>query len=348
MKTRVLQSMALTSGLILALVAGLATAASPATGDGNTEGNALADAEVAVATSTSPRPSSRLDRTHDWLYLRMQRWAGALDHKFVREGEVEEPVPPSPFRLGLESEYIDRDDGADINGRIDLDLILQLPNLEKRLKIFVTSDSVEESPSRLSERERNVRAGFRLRSNDFLDFDVGLRADVPPVAFTSVRWQRQYGAGGWDIEPFTKVYLETKDGFGVAGGVTFDRWMNRFLVRSSTYANWRHDKDETRWTQSVMFAHAREILRFGRYGAIVRGSDLVRAIGIQALASGEGERASGVDTYEVNVFAKMPTSRNWLYWYVTPMVRFERKYDWNADPGIRAGVDILFWDLSDR
>ena len=44
----------------------------------------------------------------------------------------------------------------------------------------------------------------------------------------------------------------------------------------------------------------------------------------------------------------MPTARNWLYWNVTPLVRWERKFGWKADPGIRAGIDILFWDRSDR
>jgi hypothetical protein len=117
-------------------------------------------------------------------------------------------------------------------------------------------------------------------------------------------------------------------------------------VRSSTYGNWVKDDDATEWTQTFVVAHAREILRFGRYGSIVRGSDLVRAYGIQALAT--GDKASRVDEYELSVFAKMPTARNWLYWHVTPMVRWERKYGWHADPGIRAGVDILFWDVSTR
>jgi hypothetical protein len=72
----------------------------------------------------------------------------------------------------------------------------------------------------------------------------------------------------------------------------------------------------------------------------------VRAYGIQALAS--GEKASRTDTYEISVFAKMPTGRNWLYWHITPLVRWEREHGWNADPGIRAGVDILFWDVSGR
>jgi hypothetical protein len=303
----------------------------------------LAQAADAARESST---SERLDGWHDWLYLKVQDWAQGLDHHFVREGQPAEPTPSSPFRISFDAEAVNHPGGLAYRARPEVDLLLQLPNLEKRLKIFITSDDVQESPNLVDDSDRRVRAGGRLALTDYLNFDLGIRLDLPPAAFGAIRFQRQYGLAGWDIEPFAKVYYDTKDHFGAASGITFDRWMNRFLVRSSTYGNWRNDQDATRWTQTLMFAHAREILRFGRYGSIVRGTDLVRAIGIQALAS--GKTTDHVDTYELSVFAKMPTGRNWLYWHVTPLVRWERQYGWSADPGIRAGVDILFWDRSDR
>lgn len=304
-------------------------------------------AEAPGAAAPGDASKARIDEWHDWLYDKVQSWSLSLDHAFVKDGETPEPTPSSPFRISFDAEAVHRENGGfSYKAQPDIDLLLQLPNLERRLKIFITSDDVTESPSLLDDRDRRVRAGGRLSLSDYLNFDVGVRVDLPPVAFTAIRWQRQVGVGGWDIEPFAKIYLETKDGYGAAAGITFDRWMNRFLVRSASYANWSHDRGDTRWTQTLMFAHAREILRFGRYGSIVRGTDLVRAVGVQALASGETD--DHVDEYEVSVFAKMPTSRNWLYWHVTPLLRWERKYDWHPDPGIRAGVDILFWDRSDR
>jgi hypothetical protein len=304
-----------------------------------------AGAAEATVDDASP-PAARIDRWHDWLYVKVQGWAQGLDQRFVREGEVEEATPPTAFRISSDAELVNHSDGGvKFGGKLDIDLLLQLRNLEKRLKIFVTSDTVEESPDRGTE-ERRLRAGARFALKDYFNFDVGVRIDVPPVAFTAVRWQRQLELGSWDVEPFAKVYLETKKGLGAASGVTFDHWSNRWLVRASTYANWRNDESATAWTQTLLVAHAREILRFGRYGSIVRGTDLVRAYGVQALVS--GEKTSGADTYELSVFAKQPTARNWLYWHVTPLVRWERDYGWHADPGIRAGIDILFWDLSDR
>ncbi|MET0290877.1 MAG: hypothetical protein ABW136_00840, partial [Steroidobacteraceae bacterium] len=92
--------------------------------------------------------ASRIDRWHDALYLKVQDWAQALDHKFIRDGQRPEPTPSSPFRIATDAEVVQHQEGGtEFRGRLDVDLLLQVPNLEKRLKIFVTSDTVEESPS---------------------------------------------------------------------------------------------------------------------------------------------------------------------------------------------------------
>jgi hypothetical protein len=65
---------------------------------------------------------------------------------------------------------------------------------------------------------------------------------------------------------------------------------------------------------------------------------------MQLLAT--GERRNRVEYYEASVFYKRPLRHRWLYGFVEPLVRWERGYDWNADPGIRIGIEALFWDLS--
>ncbi|MEO7807623.1 MAG: hypothetical protein ABIT36_13590, partial [Steroidobacteraceae bacterium] len=183
---------------------------------------------------------TRLDRGHDWLYLRVQNWTERLDARFVRDDSTMKPVPAAPFRISLESDFVERDGKLKADADLDVDIILRLPNLEDRLRIFVTSDDVEESPQLGAGSDQNkVRVGARFNSLRYIDFDVGVRLQGLPVAFTSLRFSRVYEAAGFDVQPFAKVYLETHDGFGVAGAVTVDRWMSRWLVRSSSYANWR-------------------------------------------------------------------------------------------------------------
>ena len=289
---------------------------------------------------------ARLDRWHDKLYMGVQNFIERTDQRFA-DNELEMlSVPASPFRIGSETEFVDTGHRLDFNGRLSVDFLLQLPNIEQRLRLFVTSEDVQESPDQLGRSDNGVRAGLRYSTLRYFDFDVGLRADFPDAAFASLRWQRVYQAGGWDVQPFAKVYVQTGDGIGVASGVTFDHWKNRWLVRSASYANWFRNEAATSWTQTIVVAKAREIIRFGRFGPIVRGRDISRGMGVQLLAT--GERTSKVDEYELSLFSKHATRKRWLYWYVAPLVRWERDNDWKTEPGIRVGIDALFWDLSDR
>ncbi len=289
---------------------------------------------------------ARLDRWHDRLYLGVQNFIERTDQRFADDELELLPVPASPFRIGSEAEFVDTGSGMDFDGRLSVDFLLELPNIEKRMRLFITSEDVQESPDQLSREGNTLRAGLRYSALRYFDFDVGLRADYPDAAFASLRWQRTIQAGGWDVQPFGKVYVQTGDGIGVAGGLTLDHWRNRWLLRSASYANWFRNEAATSWTQTIVVAKAREIVRFRRYGPIVRGRDISRGTGLQLLAS--GERTSRVELYEASVFFKQATRKRWLYWYVAPLVRWEKENNWRSDPGIRIGIDALFWDLSDR
>ncbi len=125
---------------------------------------------------------------------------------------------------------------------LDFDIALSLPNLEERLRVFVTSDALD-SGSRASAADA-PRCAPACATNccSDLDFDVGVRVDLPPVAFTAVRWSREVQMGSWEFYPLVKLFAETKESVGYAMGATFDRWSGRQLLRSSTYAKWRHDR----------------------------------------------------------------------------------------------------------
>jgi len=181
---------ALLTGLVAALITSL-SATAPA-------GEQPPSAPMTESAAAKP-PPSRIDAWHDALYDKVQSWALALDHSFVRDGETPEPTPSSPFRISIDAEAVHHPDGFEFKAQPDIDLLLQLPNLERRLKLFITSDELQESPFLVNDRERRVRAGGRLALTEDLNFDLGVRVDLPPVAFTAIRWQRQVGAGGWDI-----------------------------------------------------------------------------------------------------------------------------------------------------
>jgi hypothetical protein len=304
-------------------------------------------AEIREEAARRPYPldfGQRLDRGHDWLYVNAQEWVERTDRRFAPPDAELLAVPATPFRLALITETINRPDGPKFEIDLNLDVSLRLPNLERRLKIFITNDDVAESPDRASDRD-NLRAGLRFNPASNFDFDVGVRGDIPPIAFASLRWSKFQPIGRWDVYPFAKLFAETDDGLGLSSGLTLDRRLGEQLIgRASSFARWRKDRAEIDWTQVLLLAHADELLVPERYGRVVRNQDIARGYGMQLLAT--GEQRNRVDVYEASVFYKRPLRRRWLYGYVEPLVRWDRRYDWSADPGIRIGIEALFWDLS--
>jgi hypothetical protein len=285
----------------------------------------------------------RLDHAHDRIYTWTQGFVEGTDHRFAAKDAELKPVPAAPFRLGVMTESLDRSDGLNVGLDVDLDIALSLPNIEKRLRIFITSNDLDEAP-RTARDNTSLRAGLRYQLQRHLDFDIGIKLDAPPIAFAAVKWTREYQLGDWDFYPFIKLFAETDESLGYAAATTFDRWSGRHLLRSSTYAKWRDDRDKTQWSQSFVYAHASQIMVPDRYGSYLKATDIGRGWGLRLLASGED--TNNVSYYEAGVFYTRPTANRWLFWYVEPLVRWDKKYAWTADAGIRIGINALFWDLA--
>jgi hypothetical protein len=302
--------------------------------------------DIRSQRATAPPPldfSQRLDYAHDRVYAWMQGVVERTDHRFAGDDEPLKPVPASPFRLGLVGEAINRSDGVKLDLEAQFDIALSLPNIEERLRIFVTSGSLDEAPTNQRETQ-GLRAGLRYPVLSFLDFDLGVRVDVPPVAFASLKWTREYTLGSWDFYPFAKVFAETKESVGYAAAATFDRWTGRRLLRTSTYAKWRADRNATQWSQTLVYGRANEIMVPSRFGSYIRASDIGRGWGLRLLAAGDNTRS--IDKYEAGMFYRRPAPNRWMYWSVEPIVSWDREYNWSSDPGIRIGIEMLFWDLA--
>lgn len=302
--------------------------------------------EIREQNATSPYPLDfvqRLDHAHDRIYTWGQAMVEAADQRFADKDRPPRPVPAAPFRFGSTLTAIDRTDGTDVNMDLNLDVALQLPNLERRLRIFITSAELDGGP-RNPGNESSLRAGLSYQLQRHLDFDLGIRVDVPPVAFAAIKWTNEYALGRWDFYPLAKIFAETKESFGYAAGLTFDRWSGRHLFRSSSFAKWRHDLDRTEWSHTLIYARANELLVPDRYGSYLEANDIGRGWGIRLLASGEDTRE--VSRYEAGLVFRSQAGPSWLYWHVEPLVRWDREYNWHADPGIRIGFDALFWNLA--
>lgn len=289
---------------------------------------------------------SRLDCSHDWMYVRTQKLVERIDHWFAKEDAELMPVPLAPMRIGIASEYIDRADGGDLKAEFDVDVSLRLPNLEKRLRIFFTSMDLDESPNEPLDDETDVRAGLRFELPGSFDFDIGARANVPPEAFAALKWGIARRHKDWYFYPFAKIYVESDEGIGFTTAFTMDKWWGRIVARSSSYLNWDDAADAIEWDQTFAIGYARELLDDRRYATLARGQDMAHGCGINVSVLGENMR--GVQSYRAGIFYKRPLRGRWLYWSIGPEVRWDREYDWNPDPGVRLHIDTLFWGLVNR
>lgn len=299
-----------------------------------------------ASTAAAESVGEKLDAGHDWLYRKLQHWIEDMDVRFAAPDEAPILVPLSPVRLGLETEFLHEPGGWAFAARPDIEASLSLPNLERRLHLFISNADLQESPAASSLDRGPVRAGLRFLPQSHLDFELGVRAKVWPSVFATAKWKGAYTAGNVHVYPFAKAYVESGLGLGASGGVALEHWTNRWVARSASYANWVRDTDSTDWTQTILAGYARAVIQERRYDRLATGHDL--ACGAAFLVTVSGDRATRASRYETSVFMKRPLRGGWLYAYVEPVVRWDRDTDWHPDVGIRIGFDALFWGLASR
>jgi hypothetical protein len=333
-------------GLALALPLAAAAAAAHAKEPAVVEPTGLpARAVVERHRSATAEPrgtGERLDELHDSLYASVQRELDEFDRGFVDELAEPMQVPASPFRIGFGVEGIDRDGSVDTEFETDFDATLRLPNLQRQLRIVLSNESLSETPA--GEDPTALRAGVRVDLVRQFDFDIGVKLDVPPVAFAALRWSQMFEPGRWDVYPFAKLFAETEEGLGASAALTLDRWSGKRLLRSVSSAKWRKDLDATEWSQLLYLAHVDSIIEPERQTRRIRGRDFGKSRGL--LLEAGGDRTSGADFYKAWIFYKRSLRSDWLYLEVKPFVIWERERGWNPDPGIAISFDMLFWSLA--
>jgi len=302
-----------------------------------------------AALSTAPEApaqtfSERLDAGHDWLYRQMQHLFEAIDVKFAAQEQAPIVVPLSPVRMGIDLQGLHRADGLDWGGSPDLDVALALPNLEQRLKLFVTSASLQEAPTDPAEQHNPLSLGARFAPQTHLNLELGVQASRSPAAFAALRWAQTVSIGPVSLYPFIKPYVQSGVGIGASGGLAVEAWSDRWMLRSASYANWVRNAAATGWSQTMLFGYARAVIQERRYDLVATGQDL--ACGVIGRLSVNGDRTSRTSAYEASVLMKRPIHGGWLFAYIEPYTQWNRSSDWHPDIGVRAGLDVLFWGLA--
>jgi hypothetical protein len=287
-----------------------------------------------ASTDIAQTVGEHLDAGHDWLSRKMEHWLENLDIRFVGPEEERIVVPLSPLRIGLDTEFLHRRDGIALLATPNFEAWLRLPNIERRLKVFIRSTDVAESPADPTLEHNPVQLGMQFAPLSHVNFEFGAQAKLWPSVFAALRWAPAVDAGDLKVYPFAKAYVQSGLGPGVSGGVTLEHWSGRWIMRSASYANWVRNTTYTDWTQTFIVGYVPAVIHQGRYGSVADGRDL--ACGVALRLSVSGDRASRTSLYEESVILKRPLHGGWLFGYVEPIVRWDRNYDWHPDALIPA------------
>jgi len=298
-------------------------------------------AAVAVVTHTF---GDSLDKGHDWLYRRLQYFIAQIDTRFAEDGITPIVAPVSPLRFGYDGDLLHRRNGLGTEGALDSEATLNIPNLERRLKVFITSDALQETPGDPALERNPIVAGLRWAPLAHVDFDIGTRPKLWPSVFAALKWADEFHVGALRLYPFVKPYVESGLGAGVSGGVAVDRWSGPWVVRSASFADWVRNTAATDWSQTFIAGYAYAVLQQRNYDKLANGHDL--ACGVVARIAVSGDRVSRTTLYEGSVLFKRPLHGGWLFGYAGPVVRWDRTFGWHPDVGIGLGFDALFWGLA--
>jgi hypothetical protein len=288
-------------------------------------------------------------------------WA---DSKFVDEEQQNVvPTPPSRFRIGLISSIELKPEG-EIKFAPDADFSadVEVPNLEERLKLFITTRDPNALPGTDAfNQDNDIRVGASRGFFDNWRTSAGVKAKWPPEVFADLKWAPRYKLGGhWDLFPEIKTFWTTEDKFGGSVSTTVGRWKDRWLFRQSLSGKITQDEAETdderaldpeddwfgvdgggvRWQSSTTIGYVTELLNERDYGRLVNGEDVAKGYGVRGNVSGNQE-----NSYEakVTLFLKRPLYKDYLFYIISPEVIWREEESWDEEWVLRFAVDMLLW-----
>jgi len=295
--------------------------------------------------STFDSLGERLDYLHTNLHYRISEPIRATDMYFAEDQEKLIVPPQTQMRVGLFTVFT-QDRGFNFQFSPDIQLDVELPNLEQRMKIFVETarDNALPGTYAVDQEDRGINVGARKSIEDLhLSLDAGVRAKWLPEAFVRMIWSYEWNPGKWSIRPDERIFLETEDGLGALSSLYINRWLGKSeigLLSPTASAKWATKEESLDWSINLDWARVPTLLDESRRGKSFVWEDAACAQGLRMTILGsEGV----VDKYRAVVGFRGPLYRKWIYWEVDPGLQWLRESDYETGFVIRMGLDLLFW-----
>ncbi len=288
---------------------------------------------------------ARMDYLHPNVHRRISEPLRATDAYFADNSDAPIVPPQTQVRLGLFG-TIRKDRKFDFEIMPNVQLDVELPNLKRRLRVFLETAQANELPERTASEndERGVNVGARKwfdRLN--LSADIGIQATWPPEAFARLIWTRELEIGQWGLRPEQRIFYETDDGFGALAMLRSARWLgdgSDRLFQHNLSAKWSTETETLSWAAGVSFAMVQALLDENLRGKNAGWVDAARAQALRYTCFGSD---GNVDSHRVILGFRGPLYKRWIYWEADPGLEWHRDNDYETAYVFRFGIDMLFW-----
>ena len=276
-----------------------------------------------------------LDGVHEHLYRGLDNAVRWLDTKWAAADTPYE-YQLSHFKLNALARVGGRSSDSDFEYKLRFRGDLALPGLERRLHLTLDTDANEDLPGadplkRPENKRLGLRAMLKELKNSELNLGGGLKwRDSRVVTYTSLEWDFRQNWAEAVLRLSPRVFFYSDDGFG--------------------------QKTVLTWTRPAGHRKLFQILSAERVTEKTKGFEFEQSLKFAWLRSGKGRgwiaqasvfphlKSDGWfwDDALLNITWRDALYRKWIYYTVTPQVQFPREDDYNPQPSLRIGLEILF------
>lgn len=302
--------------------------------------------------TTDPKPdtfanyAARLDYLERNVPLRLQGDMQYVDQRFAAEGQPLEVQPPMhDLSFGI---YIRSIVGGetDVEFKPDVSLDVALPNLERRLSLFVESSSSDDLPGRdsLEQEDNGFTIGARKRAEDWnISVDAGVRAKWLPELYSRVAWQPSWEWDAWRFRLEERAFWESDDGFGTLTSLAVHRWFanNRWLFKENTSGKISESTDGYEWEQSLAVGRVFKLFDENRRAnrRSIGSDDAISGYALKGSIFGQDEE---VTQYRILGTYRFALYKDFVVGDFRTGPQWRESEDWDPELRIDLGVSLIF------
>jgi len=290
--------------------------------------------------------AARLDYLETEVPRRLRGQMQTLDARFAKEGqEVLVQPPMDELSIGF---YVRTIVGSKtkVEFKPDINLDVDLPNLERRVSLFVESASSDDLPGRdkLDRNDKGFSVGARSKKNVWdISTDVGVRARWLPEVFVRAAWKPEWSSGEWKWNFEQRVFWESDDGFGALSSLATHRWFSRerWIYRQNTSGKISEETDGFEWEQSVSVGRVYQLFDEHRRTSKRRisASDALSGYGFKASVFGSDDE---LDQGRLQATYRFALYKQFVVGEIRAGPQWRESQDWDTEARFDFGLQLHF------